>query len=37
LRVRYERLGVKFQTYKQWIEAGAVIPHGAWANHWVIR
>jgi len=26
LRVRYERLGVKFQTYDQWIGSGARVP-----------
>ena len=28
LRVFYEQLGVKFQTYKQWLAAGAHIPSG---------
>jgi hypothetical protein len=32
LRVRYEKLGVKFQTYEKWIGAGAVVPHGLRAN-----
>jgi len=26
LRVRYEMLGVKFQTYDQWIASGAGVP-----------
>jgi hypothetical protein len=26
LRVYYDRLGVKFQTYKDWLAAGAHIP-----------
>ena len=26
LRVRYERIGVKFQTYEQWIGSGARVP-----------
>ncbi len=26
LRVRYDRLGVKFQTYHQWLESGSRIP-----------
>jgi hypothetical protein len=26
LRVRYERIGVKFQTYDQWIGSGARVP-----------
>ena len=32
LRVRYDKLGLKFQTYEQWISAGARIPaaSGRW-------
>ena len=26
LRVRYDRIGVKFQTYDQWIGSGARVP-----------
>ena len=26
LRVRYETLGVKFQTYNEWLESGARVP-----------
>jgi hypothetical protein len=26
LRVRYDMLGVKFQTYKQWLRSGARLP-----------
>jgi hypothetical protein len=29
LRVDYDRLGVKFQTYLEWIKSGAKIPIGA--------
>lgn len=29
LRVYYERLGVKFQTYKDWLAGGAHIPAGS--------
>jgi hypothetical protein len=29
LRVHYEKLGVKFQTYRQWVGSGAVVPSGA--------
>jgi Protein of unknown function (DUF3300) len=29
LRVDYDRLGVKFQTYREWIKSGAKIPIGA--------
>jgi hypothetical protein len=28
LRVRYDRLGVTFQTYDRWIGSGARVPHG---------
>lgn len=27
LRVNYEKLGLKFQDYKNWLAAGAQIPH----------
>jgi hypothetical protein len=26
LRVQYDKLGLKFQTYDQWIESGARVP-----------
>jgi hypothetical protein len=26
LRVLYDRLGIKFQTYEQWIASGAKLP-----------
>jgi hypothetical protein len=26
LRVRYQALGVKFQTYNEWLESGARVP-----------
>jgi hypothetical protein len=29
LRVYYEKLGVKFQTYKDWLTSGAHIPAGS--------
>jgi hypothetical protein len=29
LRVYYERLGVKFQTYKDWLAGGAQMPAGS--------
>ena len=29
LRVFYDKLGVKFQTYKQWLADGALVPTGA--------
>jgi uncharacterized protein DUF3300/endosialidase-like protein len=29
LRVSYERVGVKFQTFRQWVQSGALIPKGA--------
>ena len=33
LRVTYERLGLKFQTYEEWIQAGAQIPVVTHASH----
>jgi hypothetical protein len=33
LRVLYERLGLKFQTYEEWIRTGAQIPVVAHASH----
>ena len=33
LRVVYERLGIKFQTYNEWVRAGAQIPAAAHASH----
>ena len=32
LRVHYDKLGVKFQTYEQWIAAGARVPAGIHAS-----
>jgi hypothetical protein len=29
LRVRYEKLGLKFETYDQWLSSGARIPTAA--------
>jgi hypothetical protein len=29
LRVDYDKLGVKFQPYNQWLASGAQIPDGA--------
>jgi hypothetical protein len=33
LRVDYDRLGLKFQTYDQWVASGARIPAGAPVQH----
>jgi hypothetical protein len=33
LRVNYEKLGLKFESYKQWIESGAQIPHSMPVEH----
>jgi len=33
LRVYYDKLGVKFQTYKAWLAAGAKIPSAAVVAH----
>jgi hypothetical protein len=33
LRVDYEKLGLNFESYKQWIESGAPIPHGVPIGH----
>jgi hypothetical protein len=33
LRVFYDKLGVKFQTYKQWIASGAQVPTGVPVSH----
>ena len=33
LRVYYDKLGVKFQTYDQWVAAGAHVPTGAPVRH----
>jgi hypothetical protein len=32
LRVRYEKIGVKFQSYEQWLGTGALVPHGSRSN-----
>ena len=29
LRVYYDKLGLKFQTYDQWVASGAHVPAGA--------
>jgi hypothetical protein len=33
LRVRYDKLGVKFQTYEAWIAAGARVPAASRIHH----
>jgi hypothetical protein len=33
LRVSYDRLGLQFQTYDQWIASGARVPAGAPVEH----
>ncbi|HYT74095.1 MAG TPA: tail fiber domain-containing protein [Vicinamibacterales bacterium] len=33
LRVFYDKLGVKFQTYERWVASGAHVPAGAPARH----
>jgi hypothetical protein len=33
LRVFYDKLGVKFQTYEQWIASGARVPAGVPVSH----
>jgi hypothetical protein len=33
LRVFYDKLGVKFQTYAQWVASGAHVPAGAPVGH----
>ena len=33
LRVYYEKLGVEFQTYQQWIASGAHVPAAVPASH----
>jgi hypothetical protein len=33
LRVRYDMLGMKFQTYEQWLAAGATVPSGPPLRH----
>lgn len=33
LRVFYDKLGLRFQTYDQWIESGARIPNAAPVSH----
>jgi hypothetical protein len=32
LRVRYDRIGIKFQTYDEWLASGARLPAGAAAK-----
>ena len=33
LRVYYDKLGLKFQTYDQWVASGAYVPAGAPIEH----
>jgi len=33
LRVSYDKLGLKFQTYDQWVASGAHVPAGALVEH----
>ena len=33
LRVRYDALGLKFQTYDRWLASGAVVPSGQPSRH----
>ena len=33
LRVFYDRLGIRFQTYEQWIASGARVPAGVPVSH----
>jgi len=33
LRVYYEKLGLRFESYRRWIDSGAQIPHGVPAGH----
>jgi hypothetical protein len=33
LRVDYDKLGVKFETYEQWIASGARVPVGVPVSH----
>ena len=33
LRVYYDKVGVKFQTYEQWIASGARVPAGVPVSH----
>jgi hypothetical protein len=33
LRVFYDKLGVPFETYRQWIAEGAVVPPGIAVSH----
>jgi hypothetical protein len=33
LRVLYDRLGIKFQSYEQWITSGARLPAAVPASH----
>jgi hypothetical protein len=33
LRVFYDKLGVKFETYDQWVASGARVPAGAPVRH----
>jgi hypothetical protein len=33
LRVFYDKLGVKFQSYEQWTKSGAQVPAGAPIRH----
>ena len=33
LRVFYDKLGLKFQTYDEWISSGARVPTATWTAH----
>jgi hypothetical protein len=33
LRVYYDKLGLKFESYEQWLGSGAEIPHGERLQH----
>ena len=33
LRVHYEKVGVKFQSYRQWISSGAGLPVAVTSSH----
>ena len=32
LRVFYDQIGVKFETYDRWVASGAHVPAGPWAH-----
>ena len=33
LRVYYDELGVKFESYGRWLGSGALVPHGVSSQH----